>query len=652
MNKLIENKVIKASAGSGKTFQLALRYIKLLSAGIAPEHIVALTFTKKAAGEMFDKIISILINWYRNEKDRAAQTQSIGIKNLETTQISNWLEKLIGTQHKAVISTLDSFFVSILRNFPFEFEMSGSFEIFDDYQKMVRREYILKTLLGKIDGESKKELFQEYKKATFGYEETSSHKTIGEFVEDYYDNFLKLKNKTAWGNINKLWEGKTCEIIEDSKSVISLSLEELVKPFASMVALGKIDDDQFEKIKSFIGETCNFNESSEINDKYFALKIVKIIDELKTGFARLTIGKKKNKNIDLNTEACRSLYFSSCKFLSIIYIRQMLKTRGIYEVLEKYDKLYMGIVRKNGKLTFADIPYLLSGKQLTEYETFENNRLYIDYRLDSRYDHWMLDEFQDTSLEQWNIIENLVGEVMQSHQTGDRSFFYVGDVKQSIYAWRGGDYYLFDKILRGFTQKYGQESIVKCELSKSYRSAKTIIEAVNRLFSNLRSLHLADKAEAEKEIWDSAVDLWDGNWTTHETVKNSEGYVTIFETDGESEDEYELVASIIKSSEVEKRDFTIGILTRSNKEAKKVFFYLKKLGIHVSLEGEAIIMDEPATALMLSLLKITEHPADTYAWEHLKMSRLYEHLIKCHNSEEDLIRNSSSAWIKMALPHL
>jgi ATP-dependent helicase/nuclease subunit A len=76
-------------------------------------------------------------------------------------------------------------------------------------------------------------------------------------------------------------------------------------------------------------------------------------------------------------------------------------------------------------------------------------RLYIDYRLDCKLDHWLLDEFQDTSDLQWEVLRNLADEILQD-ASGQRSFFYVGDVKQAIYGWRGGNARLFGKILEQY----------------------------------------------------------------------------------------------------------------------------------------------------------------------------------------------------------
>jgi len=75
----------------------------------------------------------------------------------------------------------------------------------------------------------------------------------------------------------------------------------------------------------------------------------------------------------------------------------------------------------------------------------DDRRLFIDFRLDAEIDHWLLDEFQDTSFGQWSVLRNLVDEALQD-PTGARSFFFVGDVKQAIFAWREGDPRLFREI--------------------------------------------------------------------------------------------------------------------------------------------------------------------------------------------------------------
>ena len=91
----------------------------------------------------------------------------------------------------------------------------------------------------------------------------------------------------------------------------------------------------------------------------------------------------------------------------------------------------------------------LDGARVLSREAADDRRLFIDFRLDAEIDHWLLDEFQDTSFGQWSVLRNLIDEAVQD-PTGARSFFYVGDVKQSVFAWRGGDPRLFREIFNHY----------------------------------------------------------------------------------------------------------------------------------------------------------------------------------------------------------
>ncbi len=111
-------------------------------------------------------------------------------------------------------------------------------------------------------------------------------------------------------------------------------------------------------------------------------------------------------------------------------------TQGIYKVISAYEQVYNANTRRRGLMTFSDIPELIS-------DLDSSIRQNIEYRFDTRFQHWALDEFQDTSHSQWNAVKELVDEIIQSADE-DRSIFIVGDVKQAIYGWRGGDVSIFN----------------------------------------------------------------------------------------------------------------------------------------------------------------------------------------------------------------
>ena len=165
----IKNEVISASAGTGKTFNLAVRYIKLLLAGVKPETIVALTFSRKAAGEIFDRIILLIGKWIEDKKAFENEALSFGIPTEGHGQLLPLLRGVLDSIHKLPIGTLDSFFVRIIKTFPFEFGLNGDFEMLDELMIQQAKEKVFKHILWKKSTDKQADSFlEEFKQATFG----------------------------------------------------------------------------------------------------------------------------------------------------------------------------------------------------------------------------------------------------------------------------------------------------------------------------------------------------------------------------------------------------------------------------------------------------------------------------------------------------
>ena len=125
------------------------------------------------------------------------------------------------------------------------------------------------------------------------------------------------------------------------------------------------------------------------------------------------------------------------------------------------------------------------------------NRTLLDFRLDGQYDHWLFDEFQDTSRSQWQVVENLIDEVLQD-SSAERSLFYVGDTKQCLYLWRNSDDRLFNQVQKRYT------NIEQETLSMSWRSAPAILDAINETFDDnalIRENFSAVTAARWKQAW-------------------------------------------------------------------------------------------------------------------------------------------------------
>ncbi len=327
--------------------------------------------------------------------------------------------------------------------------------------------------------------------------------------------------------------------------------------------------------------------------------------------------------------------------------RQIVRTRGLYRLLAAYGREHRDHIVRTGQLAFNDIAQLLApASGLTPAHL----RSQLDGRLDARFLHWLLDEFQDTSLVQWAVIENLLDEVIQNPD-GDRTLFYVGDTKQAIYEWRSGDPRLFRRILDKYNRP-GQEPAIEiaAPLVKSWRSSPVILDAVNAVFGTLPAMPLPGDEKHEGD-WPVISARWAGEWTPHEAAgKNLDlsGHVSLHilprphKDDEDPPTPISRAADLIEQFQRDIPDFnrlSVAILTRGNPDGLAMQGALAGRGIPSVWAGDAALLDNTLIPAILSFAKLIEHPGDTFARRHVEMSKLVPGLSL---SAEDL-----SAWARL-----
>ncbi|MDO9555279.1 MAG: 3'-5' exonuclease, partial [Atribacterota bacterium] len=225
-----------------------------------------------------------------------------------------------------------------------------------------------------------------------------------------------------------------------------------------------------------------------------------------------------------------------------------------------------------------------------------------------------------------------------------RSFFYVGDVKQTIYRWRGGNPDLFNSVLNRYGKKITNEL-----LNKAHRTAQPIIDTVNRVFSRLPEMQ---GETSEPAISRRGLLKWNSAWKEHECGEQApnNGYAAILQPtlpEGakyhEPENQLELLARLLKHISPTEREQSTAILVRTNATGKKIADYLRQYGhehdwhdLNISYEGETALLDNPLIAVLLDLLRYAEHPADNFAKQHLIMSPLGIWMDKNKTSVESL----------------
>jgi ATP-dependent helicase/nuclease subunit A len=606
----MKNTLIRASAGTGKTFALATRMIRLMLLHVEPHHIVALTFSRAAAGEIFNTFAKRLAKAAASQQQAAVESANIfnglspelaaHLRNeygmaISQSVFASLLRTLIASQHISLISTIDSFMARMVQVFPLELGLQGSMAIMEDYQIAREKKNAINALLASTADD--KSFFEAFRLATIGRVDKSFEEALSSYVEKCHGRLHEHPRRETWGDPATIWPAGApfpLRSLSESRGRLQALADQLCNEIRADwdgEREMKMWDDFCMFIRTFKG---TFPSSLSAGVKNVLAAYTQTGSTLSVKYYKKEIlfdGKKAR----LIREAIETLY-------GIILHTDCVTTQGIYTLMRQFESEYERKTRSKGLLTFADIPHLIARLDASVRQN-------IEYRFDSRFRHWGLDEFQDTSHAQWQAIRNLVEEVIQAMDE-ERSLFIVGDMKQAIYGWRGGDVAIFDREIQ--SGHYTLE-----DLSVSYRYGPQIADFVNRIFNGrvIADLLLPFAPVAGKkweQLWcDHGSQQADGFVSVERVVKNeAEGEATI--------DTYiEATATHLQCIKPWERGITAAILVRSNEQGKAFADGLRRKQIPVVWEGESAISDTPVVTALLHLLHAAEHPGDTLVWRHV-----------------------------------
>lgn len=417
------NLAYEASAGSGKTFMLVVRYLSLLFQGANPSKILALTFTNKAAFEMQERVFKTLQSLEtRDELEEIIKVTEIPREELLKNK-EKILEHFLNANVK--IMTIDKFFTQILRKFSLYVSLMPDFSTHASNHELKLLERFLKevsvagkkeTLLS-LSLESSKRLENIFQML----ETLSQRKHEFRAFEFNKENFLEYEDKALrlLKNLEKIVEQCKEASSTAKKGVKASNFQELLKK------------------KWLERESMNYSTFK----KCYIQEMDTILEQIK--------------------ECVRE--YNYAKEASFFH--------GLYQLLGIYEKAKKALYMEDSELSFADVSSLVY-HILKEIEDSE----FLYFRLDARIEHILLDEFQDTSILQYEILKPIIDEITSGSGIFENgSFFFVGDVKQSIYRFRGGVSALFHAV------KEQQNTDVE-KLLVNYRSQKEVIEFVNDTF--------------------------------------------------------------------------------------------------------------------------------------------------------------------------
>ena len=590
------NSVIMASAGTGKTYSLAMRYLQLLSFGVELKEILAVTFTRKAAGEIFDEIISNLLKLIASENH---------CRLAEKDKLLEMLKKLL-TSGDANISTIDSFFGSLLRTYAPELGISGEITMFDEYDERPTRKVVRK-FLREASAEEKDELRELIKSANSDEQinfESSMCKIIADMHSPYLKNLHDVKGAGIWG-VPFDFEKKLEKYDRNSLLLLSGKVQDIVQ--------NKLDgsaSEKFGKLSNYLlPENIDGNLPEEVN---YILKSFNTKNEEGWLFEKVT-SITYTKTIVFSGEDAEVIRQAVRCILRCRLEKCRKKSAAEFAIIKKYEEIYDSELRQKGIIKFDDQPLILrSSDEADTFHLTSSETMNMEERLDAVINHYLFDEFQDTSHDQWYIFSNLVDEILSSRDDRFRSFFCVGDIKQSIYQWRGGDPYLFEQVIEETRQKskdlgYDPQS----ELVKSFRSSQDILDSVNIIFS----------PGADPKAFDNALKRL--RFKAHESAKkNTPGFtavidVSLVDSDQLLENQAQIISRVLKEiSPFDRPDkMTVGVLMQENKKIEQLAEKLKEVdgNLPISIDGCLQVKTSMAFTVLSKLIVLSEHPSDAAA---------------------------------------
>ncbi len=612
------NLLIKASAGTGKTFSLATRYLRLmLFDGVDPAHIVALTFSRAAAQEIYTKILERL--WKAAESDKGAACESkeickdLGVENSwDRSKFASLLRRLLDTQHLGTIATLDSFILRMVRNFPLETGFQHAVEVLDPADESSAVKDALRAVL---DGTEKSD---EFIKVFTAAREGDLPRVLQPKVE------MMLK---GWRKFVEQYPECREWTVESMCASLGIP-NESVCPDLSGLPFCQIQRKNTISYEERFAEYCNSYDGST--------GIFDVAEGVKT----LMLHFVRNPEADsYEYDYYKKHYVFACgrdgaekiraaiRHMFNLYVRRMLtKVKAQLDFVGFIEDSYNRTARRKGRLTFSDFTGISAVKEGSGNAFALEN---LEFRFDEKFDHWALDEFQDTSELQWKCMRNLV----EAAASGDgRTVMTVGDLKQSIYTWRGGNDAPFKEMMEwGSFNDAGFGRVTNSDIS--YRYEKNICDFINAVFGpeNLRSGGVLPPSCVR------AVDLWlDSNcWMEHKpNCVNGEpkanDYVKVLGVD-DPEGKAKMASLLPALKEELDRVWnahkaigsteSVGILVRRNEDGNEIAEHLRASGIPVVWEGLSAVSDVPVVNALVDLLRLSEHPEETFAWT--TVSRLF-----------------------------
>jgi len=466
----MQNVVLEASAGTGKTRVLVERYVNLLRAGVDPDHILAITFTRKAAAEMRERII-----------DRLRESS-----RLSRADLARWAD-LKGRLGDIGISTIDAFCLSLLREFPLEAGVDPGFELADD------------TEVPRLVAESLDQALR-------------LSRTIAGSDDDVALVFAQLGERRLRGGLIALLHRRLvapqalARYLQSGPRDLTASiacrrvaeaLGDLFGPVIGFLDDGPIRHSQFAMLAADIRVLATGSRALPLDTREGQAALRAILDRLR-GYFLTQDGRPRGKSFagtPFKKHECSSedawrrhrqvaADLATTVAETILRFRRDLNVvlaRGVWRIYAVAISQYQRTLEAHALLDFSGV-LEKAVKLLRDMDEFAESR----FRLEARHQHVLVDEFQDTSRAQWELVAQLVRNWAEGFGAGtgtlQPSIFVVSDRKQSIYGFRDADVAIVDEAA-AFIGGLRTDGEPRRTITVSFRAAPALLGFVNDVFA-------------------------------------------------------------------------------------------------------------------------------------------------------------------------
>lgn len=493
---------LAANAGSGKTQVLTDRVARLLLDGVDPQHILCLTYTKAAASEMQNRLFRRLGSWAMLAddplKDALSQLGFDGPATVQTLRAARRLfARAIETPGGLKIQTIHSFCATLLRRFPLEAGVTPHFTEMEDRAAHLLRNEIVEDLAGGVHAPVFAALAQHVTETSLDTLMTEILRHRTSFARRPSDDDLAaLMGQPAGLSpervVAQAFSGIEKALLERLLPALRAGSANDVKAAARLAALSALDLRALPTLEQVLLTGSSAKEPFSAKIGTFPTQSTRqalgdIMPEIEAWMRRVETARKAR-----------------------VALLALQRTRALHDFAHLFLPAYAQAKARRGWLDFDDL--ILRARDLM---TDPAVAAWVLYRLDGGIDHILVDEAQDTSPVQWQVIERLTQEFTSgAGARGDRlrTIFVVGDRKQSIYSFQGADPRAFDRMRQDFASRLAaaQTRLQSRVLAYSFRSSRAILTTVDRCFEDSAESGFTPE-EAHKAFFETLpgrVDLW------------------------------------------------------------------------------------------------------------------------------------------------